>query len=488
MAALNGKGIDPRNNGVALRSNGNGQKPLNGRLDGWKDIADYLGRDIRTCQRWALKLGLPVHRIDSESSRAKVFAFQSEIEEWLKTRGRNNLEAAGKSVLIRPSPRTLILGALLLGLAVAGALFGLKALRSSSREPAGPALGPVRAALRGNSLVFFDGADRMMWDSPVDLPAEFSKYTFGPEKDGHTASESFASHCVDFADVDGDGRNETVVFLFDKDPQNRKIALFDESGKKVVWEKPADFPFIYPGSSQERDVFVRSLSFQRLSGGSEPVLFVLWNTYRFSPSDFTILNGRSGEPLFQYDHIGNFGFCRSLNFAGRPFIFLGGTNNLIHADAICAVLDPGALQSGLGPPYAPDPDSSAEVLSASPDLLKNAARAAHAQYIRIRRTPLSEALGVRWMWVKDAAVEGSRLFLTVEVAAGINLYYFFDPDFRFVEARPSADFIRNYDAWRQSGKVDVPLEEYLRRRGEDVSYWDDKDWMREPTAAKYMKY
>ncbi|MFH2041037.1 MAG: hypothetical protein ABIJ35_00795, partial [Acidobacteriota bacterium] len=58
------------------------------RLDGWKDISQYMGRDIRTCQRWEKDLGLPVYRMDVKSDRSKVYAFQSEIETWLKERRR----------------------------------------------------------------------------------------------------------------------------------------------------------------------------------------------------------------------------------------------------------------------------------------------------------------------------------------------------------------------------------------------------------------
>jgi TolB-like protein len=53
-------------------------------LDSWKDISDYLDRDIRTCARWEKELGLPVYRFDKESPRSKVFAYKSEIDEWLK--------------------------------------------------------------------------------------------------------------------------------------------------------------------------------------------------------------------------------------------------------------------------------------------------------------------------------------------------------------------------------------------------------------------
>lgn len=61
-------------------------------LDSWKEISDYLGREIRTCHRWEKKLGLPIHRVDSHSPRSKVFAYKSEIDVWLRERASNKTE------------------------------------------------------------------------------------------------------------------------------------------------------------------------------------------------------------------------------------------------------------------------------------------------------------------------------------------------------------------------------------------------------------
>jgi TolB-like protein/Tfp pilus assembly protein PilF len=53
-----------------------------GRLDSWKAIADYLGRDVRSVQRWESERGLPVHRIPGAKGGG-VFAYTAEIEAWL---------------------------------------------------------------------------------------------------------------------------------------------------------------------------------------------------------------------------------------------------------------------------------------------------------------------------------------------------------------------------------------------------------------------
>ena len=51
------------------------------RLDSWKEIADYLRRDITTVIRWEKEKGLPVHRLPG-GKRQPVFAYQDEIDEW----------------------------------------------------------------------------------------------------------------------------------------------------------------------------------------------------------------------------------------------------------------------------------------------------------------------------------------------------------------------------------------------------------------------
>jgi len=54
-------------------------------LNSWKEIAAYVGRGIRTLQRWERDHGFPVHR-PSGKQRSAVFAVTSEVDNWLKTR------------------------------------------------------------------------------------------------------------------------------------------------------------------------------------------------------------------------------------------------------------------------------------------------------------------------------------------------------------------------------------------------------------------
>lgn len=61
------------------------------RLDSWKDIASYLGRNVRTVMRWEQGKGLPVHRIPG-GKRNAVYAWRHEIDAWLKQEGEDAAE------------------------------------------------------------------------------------------------------------------------------------------------------------------------------------------------------------------------------------------------------------------------------------------------------------------------------------------------------------------------------------------------------------
>src|SRR5712691_2525792 len=60
-------------------------KPLEDRLDSWKEIATYLNRDVTTVQRWEKREGMPVHR-HLHDRIGSVYAFTSELDAWQLSR------------------------------------------------------------------------------------------------------------------------------------------------------------------------------------------------------------------------------------------------------------------------------------------------------------------------------------------------------------------------------------------------------------------
>ena len=83
-------------------------------LSSWKEIADYLKCDVRTCRRWELIRGLPIHRLDG-GPKSRIFAYQRELDDWVKGNGRlsaseeknkQEKEASNNRVLVPSEART----------------------------------------------------------------------------------------------------------------------------------------------------------------------------------------------------------------------------------------------------------------------------------------------------------------------------------------------------------------------------------------------
>ena len=55
------------------------------RLESWKEIAAYFGREVRTVQGWEKTEGLPIHR-HQHARAGTIFAFKSELDAWRAAR------------------------------------------------------------------------------------------------------------------------------------------------------------------------------------------------------------------------------------------------------------------------------------------------------------------------------------------------------------------------------------------------------------------
>jgi hypothetical protein len=53
-------------------------------LSGWKDIANYMGKGVRTVQRYERELGLPVRRPNGRA-KGSVLITKTELEVWIHT-------------------------------------------------------------------------------------------------------------------------------------------------------------------------------------------------------------------------------------------------------------------------------------------------------------------------------------------------------------------------------------------------------------------
>ncbi len=103
-------------------------------LDSWKEIATYLGREVRTVQRWEKNEGLPVHRQIHEKL-ASVYAYKSEVDGWWRERSAKLASKPENGELAEgPHIDTATRWRRLLGLAAVVAASGLLALLVQANE------------------------------------------------------------------------------------------------------------------------------------------------------------------------------------------------------------------------------------------------------------------------------------------------------------------------------------------------------------------
>jgi hypothetical protein len=201
------------------------------RLDSWKAIAEYLGRDVRTALRWHRDDGMPVHRIGGSRGRA-VFAYSDEIDGWLAGARVNPVPAEalppatadpearqiGEIALseIRHTEKRLALAALLMVTVLAAAGFAWRGLA--------PGAGPIaRASFVNDAVVAVDASGREVWR--YALP--------------HLNASETERH-VRVHDVDGDRRPDVVASFVPWDAeasrQESQLLVIDSSGR-LRWQK-----------------------------------------------------------------------------------------------------------------------------------------------------------------------------------------------------------------------------------------------------------
>jgi TolB-like protein len=95
-------------------------------LRSWKEIADFLGCDVKTCARWEADCGLPIRRFDPNSKRSRVFADKAELQAWLADRKSQKSPGSPKKGVRVGKP--YFIGAALLLLGAPMAWLGLKAV------------------------------------------------------------------------------------------------------------------------------------------------------------------------------------------------------------------------------------------------------------------------------------------------------------------------------------------------------------------------
>lgn len=221
------------------------QPPLGARLTGWKDIAVYLDRGVRTAQRWERDFGLPVRRIGREGAES-VFAFTTEIDRWLESssaakakgqpagdadreNGSGNGHQPERGIVTPPAaqpvhrhqPRALWL--LVLALVLLGAFVAWREWSAPGPHAAGP---PADWRVEADTLVVVDAEGRTVWTKALDFAIDEAYYATQPK-----------GVMGGVVDLDKDGKREVLFVATSADGawDHARLYLFNEDGT-LRWE------------------------------------------------------------------------------------------------------------------------------------------------------------------------------------------------------------------------------------------------------------
>jgi len=202
------------------------------RLDSWKEIADFLGRDERTAMRWAKERGMPVHRLPG-GKRSGVYSSRKEIGAWMQTHPTERQESetqAGSEVretkVTREKWIPMVVVSVIGCVILAGAVIG----RFHSIEQRGR---PERVNFTQRGIEVFDAAGGKLWTH--DFGKLLNAEVFPKAGDYQSLNE-----LARIDDFFGDGDREVLVvvpLLSGSNPHDlyQSEAEMFTSGGKLLW-------------------------------------------------------------------------------------------------------------------------------------------------------------------------------------------------------------------------------------------------------------
>lgn len=307
--------------------NGNGE-----RLDSWKAIGAYLGRDMGTVRRWEKSRGLPVHRVPGGKG-SSVFAYTGEIDAWLQSAQQEATDPHPGGVHPAESPgagrdatasgsrwRRWALAGLGLVLAAAG-FWGWSRLTA---DPTG-----LRAEVTPGALTVFDRDGRERWSHPFDAAYTTVLSGFGSSSVVDDRAPVAVYAATSYRERRADHNVESgQLTAFTSRGRPRWSFGFDET--LTVGGEPFGAPWALTTFAVDQVSEVRRVA-------------VAAHHYIWSPSLVALLDDE-GRRLATFAHAG---WIEALAWLNRDRLLIGGFSESQNGGMV-ALLDPAAM-NGQGP-------------------------------------------------------------------------------------------------------------------------------------------
>lgn len=416
----------------------------NERLGSWKEIADYLDRDVRTAIRWEKK-GMPVYRVPG-GKRHAVFAYRSEIDRWLTSSTPQSLSAARTQRLLSRRAFGAAAAVLLLAGIIVWSVTALDYLRP--KRPSGLV---DHVSVLKDELLAHDEKGDIVWtfsfDQPVDLVT-------GTDLSGRSR----------IADVDGDGVQEVLVFVLFKDLGKgfRDRLYCFSAGGELLWQFEFKETLKFGSREFKPPWLFRALLIYQ--SAAETRIACALSHDIWWPAPLLLLN-RSGQVVGQFVHAGWLTELNVLETPSAGFLLAGGHSNSQRA-GVLVVLDANQF-SGASPEQ-----------SASEYECQNCPPGRPLRYFVFSRSEMNALLPSVWHKVDTIRPTSGRIEVqTVENPHhGVASIFEFSSNFELENATFSDAYADAHRQLEKEKKLDHALEDCPERQGPGpVRSWDPEN-------------
>ena len=410
----------------------------NRRLDSWKAIAEYLGRDIGTVRRWEKTQGLPVRRVPGGPGRS-VFAFTGEIDGWLRDADLRNGSGGQAPTAVTKLSATVwkwAAAAVLVMAVTAAVVFPLRSRASG---------GQVTLQITELGVAAFDlmGAERWRYTFPTEyrtFPGEVGRqWVAFPGV--RPAAYAVTSH--------RQMRDQRVL--------GGELMAFDDAGG-VLRRFSFDDEHRLRGTAFGAPWVVTTLA-------AEPAgrVAVAGHHYLWEPSVVTVLDRDFKRTPATFVHAG---WIEALAWIGRDRLLIGGFQQARNGGMI-GLLDPSAM-NGQGPEEP-----------GSPFYCEDCGRDRPLKLVVMPRSELNVVTGARFNRALIEVLPDRLIARTVEVPeespsqGASDAIYEFSYDLELLGATYGGKYWDKHRALEASGKLRHTQEQCPERFGpRQIHVWD----------------
>ncbi len=439
----------------------------NRQLTSWKEIAQYLNRDIRTCWRWEKQHGLPVHRVDPESPKSRVYAFKDELDGWLRQEKYNRTIGANNG-LRRFSFKYLIF----LGIPALAAAAGIVLLSLS--KTAGPAE-PADFRIKGSALIVLNEEGQELWRYETGIENLTDDNSYRESFQFRRANDSTTGHLLPYLMLKDINSDQKIEVLFSTQTQDEmgegELICFSDRGDEL-WRFKAGREMKFGSTVYSHDYRICGFDTFDIDNDGNMEIFVSSLQNPHWPTQLVSLSSQ-GSVLGEF---WNSGYLSDFTFAdldkdGREEIVFGGLNNEYQKG--CLVVFEADCIGGSSPQMKDE--------FRCPEL----DRGSEKYYVLFPRIDVDMA-------AHPMEAVGSLNILddmNISVTAAISkIMYTLSPDLVVQSVTFSHGFMQLHNEAVAAGRIKSTMDEkYSTEIKNGVLYYDGSGWTPEPTSVGQPK-